>query len=152
MKTPPCRRMRLLTLLSHGKKCGCSSTKFSPLNALCANASLEKSENGACAHLRPLGRDATLLAGRQGSVLMMLSGCQLDDIRAQERHATMVIGAVQRSERKTPQMRSLVECGKDPEAGRRRCCSGRIRPLLWQHAAIGEGNLSFIICSEAVVR
>lgn len=67
----------------------------------------------------------------------------------------MVIGTVRRSERKTPQMRAFfweVECGKDPEASRRRCCSGRISPLLWQHAAVGEGSLSVARCSEAVVQ
>lgn len=91
-------------------------------------------------------------SGRQGSILMMLSGCQLDDIRDQERLATMVIGTVRQSERKTPQMRALVECGKDPGVSRRRCRSGQIRPLLWQHAAVSEGDLSVVRCFEAMVR
>lgn len=91
-------------------------------------------------------------SGRQGNILLMLSGCQLDDIRDQERLAAMVIGTVRQSERKTPQMRALVECGKDPGASHRCCHSGRIRPLLWHHAAVSEGDLSVVCCLEAMVR
>lgn len=102
--------------------------------------------------MRLVGRDATLLAGRQGSVLM-LSGCQLDYIRAQERHAMMVIGTVRRSERTNPQMRALfleVECRK---IQRRAADAAALveSGLLWKNVAVSEENLSVVHCLEALV-